>query len=634
MMEKRHQKQQNRGGLEMEKDKKKAVKKSFTLKQRFSYWFDNRIAEGSLGLIRILIVFSVLLVLLIAGLIMLLGLSEEGEGGAVLWDSIATVINAWMPYSSDGSIGYLILMSCAAIGGVLFTSILIGIITSSIEEKVTALKKGNSHVIEEDHLIVLGLYPGEYTLLQQLIFASEGKPVCIVIADEADREEMEQNIRENLTVPKNVRIVCRTADITDPASLEKCSLETCRTVIVSPTEDMKTIKVILAASALLEEKQAPQISVNAILTRNEYSFPPSLERTHNITTLKTNAILSKMIAHSCTQTGLSETFREIFNFEGSEFYLTGFDGIGGMTFEEIMIRTDRAVPSGVFRNGRILVNPPADFIIEEDDRILVFAEESDSAILRKDAPPVKKLREAVMTRSEEETDIVILGRNETLPVILKELPENVSTVWLVCPGISEKEKNRLLTAGAARNLNLRFYEEDPESEDYLEKLARMAGHVVILGDHEKDPEQADMDVIFLLLNLRELRRDLGLGYNITVEMQKEHNQKLAGSGESTDYLVTSSMSSLILAQLAESPALIDVFREILSNEGNELYLKQTGSMGLTGTFTGRDLRRIMLRERYIFLGHLDSKKRSRFNIPLDEEIKLDGKDYLIVFGES
>ena len=634
MMEKRHQKQQNRGGLEMEKDKKKAVKKGFTLKQRFSYWFDNRIAEGSLGLIRILIVFSVLLVLMIAGLIMLFGLSEEGEGGAVLWDSIATVINAWMPYSSDGSIGYLILMSCAAIGGVLFTSILIGIITSSIEEKVTALKKGNSHVIEEDHLIVLGLYPGEYTLLQQLIFASEGKPVCIVIADEADREEMEQSIRENLKVPKNVRIVCRTADITDPASLEKCSLETCRTVIVSPTEDMKTIKVILAAAALLEEKQAPQISVNAILTRNEYSFPPSLERAHNITTLKTNAILSKMIAHSCTQTGLSETFREIFNFEGSEFYLTDFDGIGGMTFEEIMIRTDRAVPSGVFRNGSILVNPPADFILEEDDRILVFAEESDSAILRKDAPPGKKLREAVMTRSEEETDIVILGRNETLPVILKELPENVTGVWLVCPDISEKEKQRLLTAGAARNLNLRFYEEDPESEDYLEKLARMAGHVVILGDHEKDPEQADMEAIFLLLNLRELRRDLGLDYNITVEMQKEHNQKLAGSGESTDYLVTSSMSSLILAQLAESPALIDVFREILSNEGNELYLKQTGAMGLTGTFTGRDLRRIMLREGYIFLGHLDGKKGSRFNIPLDEEIRLDGKDHLIVFGES
>ena len=618
----------------MEKDKKKAVKKGFTLKQRFSYWFDNRIAEGSLGLIRILIVFSVLLVLMIAGLIMLFGLSEEGEGGAVLWDSIATVINAWMPYSSDGSIGYLILMSCAAIGGVLFTSILIGIITSSIEEKVTALKKGNSHVIEEDHLIVLGLYPGEYTLLQQLIFASEGKPVCIVIADEADREEMEQNIRENLKVPKNVRIVCRTADITDPASLEKCSLETCRTVIVSPTEDMKTIKVILAAAALLEEKQAPQISVNAILTRNEYSFPPSLERAHNITTLKTNAILSKMIAHSCTQTGLSETFREIFNFEGSEFYLTGFDGIGGMTFEEIMIRTDRAVPSGVFRNGSILVNPPADFVLEEDDKILVFAEESDAAILRKDAPPGKKLREAVMTRSEEETDIVILGRNETLPVILKELPENVTGVWLVCPDISEKEKQRLLTAGAARNLNLRFYEEDPESEDYLEKLARMAGHVVILGDHEKDPEQADMEAIFLLLNLRELRRDLGLDYNITVELQKEHNQKLAGSGESTDYLVTSSMSSLILAQLAESPALIDVFREILSNEGNELYLKQTGAMGLTGTFTGRDLRRIMLREGYIFLGHLDGKKGSRFNIPLDEEIRLDGKDHLIVFGES
>ena len=192
----------------MKKEKKKTVKKGFTLKQRFSYWFDNRIAEGSLGLIRILIVFSVLLVLMITGLIMLLGLSEEGEGGAVLWDSIATVINAWMPYSSDGSIGYLILMSCAAIGGVLFTSILIGIITSSIEEKVTALKKGNSHVIEKDHLIVLGLYPGEYTLLQQLIFASEGKPVCIVIADEADR--MNKLVRNLLTEKKWNRTSART----------------------------------------------------------------------------------------------------------------------------------------------------------------------------------------------------------------------------------------------------------------------------------------------------------------------------------------------------------------------------------------------------------------------------------------
>lgn len=41
----------------------------------------------------------------------------------------------------------------------------------------------------------------------------------------------------------------------------------------------------------------------------------------------------------------------------------------------------------------------------------------------------------------------------------------------------------------------------------------------------------------------------------------------------------------ILAQLAESPELLYVFVEILSNEGNELYLKNVGAMNLEDTYT-------------------------------------------------
>ena len=37
-----------------------------SIKERFQYWFDNRMAKGSFGLIRILIAFAVLLVLVLA----------------------------------------------------------------------------------------------------------------------------------------------------------------------------------------------------------------------------------------------------------------------------------------------------------------------------------------------------------------------------------------------------------------------------------------------------------------------------------------------------------------------------------------------------------------------------------------
>ena len=616
----------------MKNEKKSPEKRTFSLRERFRYWFDNRMTGGSLGFIRFLIAASLLLALFMAALIILLGFSEEGETVSVLWDSVATVINAWMPSFEDGSPGYLILMSLTAIAGLLFTSVFIGIITSAIEEKIDNLKRGNSQVIERDHIVVLGFSPGEYTLLSQLILAAAGKPACVVLAEDMDRQDMEENLRENLEMPKNFRIVCRTVDITDPASLEKCSVETCRTIIVSPTDDMKTIKAILAVSALLEDKGVPEISVNAIISKNEHRFPPSIAETNNISALQTSSILAKMIAHSCTQTGLSEAFREIFNFEGSEFYLIDVPGTGSMTFMDLAMRLDGASPAGIFRGGEIQLNPPADLKLREDDRILVFSEESGSAKLLEAPASLPALPEITRNASEKETGTVIIGTNETLPTILAELPENVSEVFLA--GTHDEDRTTLEKAARKRSIHLQYCEGNPHDEEVLLALARLTSHIVVLGDHTMDPEEADMETILTLLNLRDIRKRYDLSFNITVEMQLEHNQRLVGRGDHTDFLVASSMSSLILAQLAESPELLSVFREILSNKGSELYLKNVGRLGLVGTHTVGSLRQVMLRHGCILLGDLDREKYSTFNRPLSDTITLSEEDCLIVLGEE
>ena len=605
----------------------------FSLKNRFNYWFDNRMAKGSLAFIRILIIASVLLAVLIAGLIIIFNFNEDGSIASVIWDSISTIINAWMPSFEDGSLGYVILMSVVAIAGVLFTSVLIGIITSAIEEKIDNLKRGNSLVLEKGHIVVLGFYPGEYTLLRQLILAAAGKPACVVIAEDMDREEMEDYINDNLEDPKNFRIVCRTADITDPSSLEKCSVETSKTVIVSPTDDMKTIKAVLAVSALLDEKGAPEISVNAIISKDEYRFPLSIAEANNITTLQTNSILAKMIAHSCTQTGLSETFREVFDFEGSEFYLVEFKGLEGLTFEELMSRVSKATPAGIYRDDKVTINPDPKMKLNDTDKVLIFSEEIDSAELV-DPPKEKPNTNIKMVDVEEKTDTIIIGHNETLPIILNELPENVTQVFLVNQDTSRKEQKAIEKVAAKRKLKINYYEGDTHNEDDLVELAKMAKHIVILNEHDGDPEEADMEAIFLLLKLRDIRKRYNLNFNITMEMQQEHNQKLVSRGDHTDFLVSSSMSSLILAQLAESPELIGVFREILSNEGNEIYLKNAGLIKLEGEFSVRDIRMIMLKYSYIFLGYIDKDKNSHFNLPLDEIITLTKEDNLIVLGEK
>ena len=617
------------------KEENRSEQTRFTFRERFRYWFDNRMTKGSLGLIRVLIIASVLLAVLVALLIISCGFAEEGDEAAVIWDSIATVINAWMPSFEDGTPGYILLMAVVAIAGVLFTSVLIGIITSAIEEKIDELKKGNSRVIESGHIVVLGFYPGEYTLIRQLILAAAGKPACIVVAEDMEREEIEQDISENIDVPKNFRIVCRTVDITSPASIEKCSVETSHTVIVSPTDDARTMKAILAVSAILQEKGAADIRINAIVSKSSYSIRPSVAAAHNITTLKTHDILAKMMAHSCTQVGLSGTFREVFDFDGSEFYLMDFDGIAGITFEELAARTEGGTPAGILSEAGIELNPEPGRRIGEGERILVFAPDKDSVHVGP-AVPLNKLSvsDKPPVPTEDEADTIIIGHNETLPTILRELPENVTHVVLAGQETDEEEKAALAAAAKQRGIELEYYDGDVSDEAVQTELAKTAEHIVILNDHDKDEDEADMETIFRLLDLRDIRSRLGLSFNITVEMRLEKSEELVGQGESTDFLVSSNMSSLILAQLAENPELVDVFREILSNKGNELLLQNAGDLRLTGRYSVRDLRRIMLRYGFVLLGRLDAQNNSSFNLPLDAILELTGEDSLIVLGET
>jgi hypothetical protein len=58
-----------------------------------------------------------------------------------------------MPYYEEGSVGYLILMSVTAIAGVPFTSVLIGIITSAIEERIGDLKKAGRLGVDGTHTV-------------------------------------------------------------------------------------------------------------------------------------------------------------------------------------------------------------------------------------------------------------------------------------------------------------------------------------------------------------------------------------------------------------------------------------------------------------------------------------------------
>ena len=601
-----------------------------TLKERFNYWFDNRMSKGSFGLIRILVLVSVVIVMFLCGLIILWKLNDELTPFDVFWEGFATIINGWMPSYEDGSPGYVIIMAVIAIGGLLFTSVLIGLLTTGMEERIMNLRRGNSRVLENGHTIVLGFYPGEYTLLRQLVLAAGEQKSVIVVGADMERDELEQYINDNVAHDKNVSIICRKVDIFNPKSIERLSPDTSRTVLIAPTDDNSTIKTLLAVSSLIHSTVANKVRVNAMISKETKKFPESIARKHNITTLQTNDTLAKIIAHSSTQTGLSEVFKEIFNFQNSELYLIDFAHKEGLSFQELLISIDGGVPCGIYRDHEMITNPPADMTLQEKDRILVFAEDRHAAKYVGGKPvEVNLSRNHVIP--EKETGVHVFGSNASLMTVLRELPENVSKVTLI--NYDGDQEEEIVSLCSRRNMKAGFRKGNIRKETDLLNLCKDAEHIVLLSGIAED-EEADMNTIFLLLNLRDLRNKYHLRYNITAEMRKEKNEALIADDDYIDFVVASNMSSLFLAQLAESPELRAVFRELLSNEGNELYMKKAGNLMISGTYTVAELRQLTFAQGYIFLGWMSDPSHYVFNPGLNDTLNIREGDSLIVFGEN
>ena len=225
---------------------------------------------------------------------------------------------------------------------------------------------------------------------------------------------------------------------------------------------------------------------------------------------------------------------------------------------------------------------------------------------------------------------IVIGYNDAFLTILQELPEDIRKVTLV--NNFDYDKDEIKRIANERDMEIEYYYDDISKESNLVKLVRTAEHIIILNDHEKDEDEADMDVIFYLLSFRDIRMRLRLDYNITAEMRSEKNQKLVLTDDHIDFVVSSRMTSLILVQLAENPELIEVFKELLSIKGNELHLKSASTYGCIGEYTCAELRYFALMNGWIMIGFMNKGGESVFNPSLNETISLGYDSSLIVIA--
>jgi len=563
------------------------MNKKYTFKQKLSYYFDNTLSRGTSSIIMWLAVLSLLIIIVFGIVYALSGINMEGEEGMGFFESMwQTLLRSIDPGTMAGDTGWIfrIIGLLITIGGIFILSTLIGVLTTSLDEKLEKLRKGRSLVIEENHTLILGWSPKVINIISELIIANENqkKPRIVILAEE-DKVEMEDTIREEIPDTENTKIICRTGSPLDLTDLKIVNPDGARSIIILSPEkenaDTYVIKSILALTLNPKRKQGKYHIVAEIKDEKNMEVAQIVGKDEAMFVLSPD-LTARITAQTCRQSGLSIIYQQLFCYEGDEMYFKNETSLNGKTYKNALFAyNDSSVIGFKDAESKIHINPLPETILTEKDEILAITEDDDTIILS-DISEFNIHEDAVL-KTEAKSSVkkernLILGWNERGKIIIRELDEYVaegSEIDIISDYENtediHKELNALIT-----NQKVRFIKGDITSSSELEKNDITSyNNIIILSYYNIDVREADAKTLISLLHIRNMADKKGKKVNIVSEMFDQKNRELAEVTKADDFIISEDLISLFLTQLSETPDLKKVIDILFEAEGSEFYLK-------------------------------------------------------------
>lgn len=494
--------------------------------EKISYYFDLILSRSTLSMI-------VLLFSIMATIVLLLGIvayfvSDNGGLFYQIWISLMHTIDSGnLSGDSTANIPYLIVMSLATLCGLFVTSVLIGIVTTGFENKLANLRKGTSSVQVKNQTTIIGFNNNIYSLITELIEANRNKKKeYIVILGDAEKEFMESEIFAHIPKTYNTTIVCRSGCLYKAYSFGLCSIENSRSIIVNTDNDSLAIKILLSLSSYLKEIKPLHEKLRYVVSVNqkENIEAARIASDENAIVIHSKDAISRIIANTCRQHGLSQVLTELFNFNGEEMYSESIPELVGKTFRESLLAFSNSTPVGIVSDGVGCLNPPMDTVIQEGDKI-VLIEEDDKTY--KFASDVVVNKEVILTNPTEEAQkdlLVILGSNDKLPLILSEYDKYVQKGSMVIIVDEDLDIERLTEY---ENISITVLNKVINRQLLSDFVDNGATNILLLNDDSKNPEDSDSDTLLRLMLLRDISDKSNKLFNITTEMHFAENKELA-----------------------------------------------------------------------------------------------------------
>jgi ion channel POLLUX/CASTOR len=562
--------------------------KKYTIKTRMIYWFDNLMSKGAHMMILLLGVTSLIIIVLSALTIWYLKITPENQEPLTFiegfWQSLLRAIDAG---TMGGDVGwpFRLISFVVTLGGIFVLSILIGVLGSTIESKLDNLRKGKSFVIENGHTIILGYSSKIFTIISELIIANESTkhPRIVILADK-DKVEMEEEIRRNIPDFKNTKVICRSGIPFDFSDLEIVNPQQSKSIIIlTPDEEVNadslTIKTILAITNNSNRRLKPYHIVAEMKDISNYEVAKMVAK-DEAEILFTDDIIAKMIVQTSRQSGLSIVYTELFDFDGVEIYFTEDKKLVGQTYGEILSMYESSTVIGVQKeNDTVELNPSMNYIFEEGDVAIVISEDDSTIEISNGLK--KEIDESCFSKTipaeNKAENILLLGWNSIASSIVLELDKYLGHGSSLTV-ISSYDKYQDIVNGLSKqliNCKLTFQIDDTTNRKVLEdiNICNFDSVQILCYKDDMGIQDADASTLITLLHIRKILDYSSVDIKVVSQMLDVKNRALASITKADDFIVSDTLISLLMTQVAENKSLMKVFENLFNADGSEIYLK-------------------------------------------------------------
>ena len=201
------------------------------------------------------VVMAVLVVIL--GFILSLVPSKDGDLLTSIWNTLLCSLDGGTIAGIESNDGQKVVLLITTLFGIIFSSVLVGVITTGIEANLDEYAHEGSKVLElRPHLLVLGCTPMTGEVLRSIAQKNERghrlEPV-VVLTGSRDVMEVGAELDAVLRDYHKTKTIYRQGCTYGEADLNLCSIESAHTILVTVPSDDEAVKTVLVCTALLKE---------------------------------------------------------------------------------------------------------------------------------------------------------------------------------------------------------------------------------------------------------------------------------------------------------------------------------------------------------------------------------------------